>query len=307
MKKISLKILSYFSLLLAFVIFVLLFLTFFLVNSSNFSSLIYSIILVVASVVITLLVIIFLIVLDPTMQQLISALRPIFRFESLSHPLLLKMAYNAPGTFHHAINVSILAQKAAKSIGADALLVRVAAYYHDLGKIEHPIKFIENQAGTEIPRSEDAKSIRTNAQIIINHVKSGVVLAQKNKLPIEVIDLIKQHHGTTRVLYFYEKAKERGLKIKQTDFRYDGPAPESREAAILMLADSVEAATRSIPNLTAETIETITSNTIADRLAEQQFDAVKFEDGDLDKIKLSLNETLRAIYHQRIIFQNEEN
>ena len=225
---------------------------------------------------------------------------PVLQFESLSHPLLLKMSWLAPGTFHHAINVSILAQRAAEAIGADALLVRVAAYYHDLGKIGKPSLFIENQSGEEIPRSEEGKEIKDTVAQIINHVDAGVLIATKNKMPGQIIDLIAEHHGTTKVIYFYEKAKEQGLAIKQTDFRYTGPAPQSREAAVLMLADSVEAAARSVAVLTRSVIAQIVENTIKDKLGLNQFAQAGLRQNDLEMMKTALIEALGSIYHQRI-------
>lgn len=236
----------------------------------------------------------------PVFKDSVMALRQMYRFESLSHPLLLRLSYEAPGTYHHSINVSILSQKAAKAIGSDTLLVRLGAYYHDIGKLDSPTQYIENQSGDEIPRSEDAESIRKDANKIILHVKKGKEIALENHLPDEVIDLISEHHGTTRVLYFYEKAKERGLKIKRTDFKYSGPAPLSKEAVILMLADSTEAAARAIPNLTKENIINLVNTTIEDKKSEGQFENSSVTAGDLNKIGESLIETLASIYHQRI-------
>jgi putative nucleotidyltransferase with HDIG domain len=242
----------------------------------------------------------------PTFSDAIVTLRRLLRFESLSHPLLLRLSYEAPGTFHHSINVSILAQKAAKSIGADALLVRVAAYYHDLGKLENPIQFIENQSGAEIPQTEDAESIRKAAKSIILHVKKGVETAQKNFLPENIVNLIAEHHGTTKVLYFYEKAKEKGLKIKQTDFKYEGPAPQSKEAGILMIADSCEAAARAVPDLTRGKISEIVENAILDKIKDNQLKSTGLSESELALIKNSLLETLCSIYHQRIIEKRHE-
>jgi hypothetical protein len=216
------------------------------------------------------------------------------------------MSYAAPGTFHHAINVSILAQKAARVLGADPLLVRVAAYYHDLGKLENPTLFIENQSGKEIPSTEDSDSIATMAQSIIEHVANGVKIAREYDFPEPIIELIEQHHGSTEVLYFYEKAKEQGLNVKRTEFRYKGPAPQTKEAIVLMLSDSVEAATRSIPVLTKSSIEEIVKNTISDKINEGQFDKLQLTKEEIYAIYESLAATLLSIYHQRIS-DNAEN
>lgn len=247
-----------------------------------------------------------ILVFEPVAKEVISSLNRLHRVENFSHPLLLKLSYEAPGTFHHSINVSILAQKAAKAIGADALLVRIAAYYHDIGKLKEPLSYIENQSGEEIPRSEDMDSIRRNANKIIGHVNSGLEIAQRYHLPEDIINLISEHHGTTRALYFYEKAKEKGLKIKKTDFRYEGPAPQSKEAAILMLADSVEAAARALPDLSPDRLRAVIEFTMEDKIGENQFKNSGLLEGDLAKIKDALTQTLTSIYHQRIIKENAE-
>lgn len=262
---------------------------------------------IIASVGIGTIVAYGLSVFSPTFSDAITTLRRLLRFESLSHPLLLRLSYEAPGTYHHSINVSILAQKAAKSIGADSLLVRVGAYYHDIGKLENPIQFIENQSGAEIPQTEDAESIRKSAKSIICHVKKGIEIAQKNFLPENIINLIAEHHGTTKVLYFYEKAKEKGLKIKKTDFKYDGPAPQSKEAGILMLADSCEAAARAVTDLTRERISEIVEGAILDKINDGQMKSTGLAESELATVKNSLFETLCSIYHQRMIEKTNEN
>lgn len=236
----------------------------------------------------------------PSFKESVMALRQMYRFESLSHPLLLRLSYEAPGTYHHSINTSILAQKAAKSIGADTLLVRVGAYYHDIGKLESPSQYIENQSGAEIPHSEDIESVRRNANKLINHVKKGTEIAESNHLPNEIVSLIEQHHGTTRMLYFYEKAKENGLKIKKTDFKYSGPTPQTKEAAILMFSDSCEAAARAVTNLTPEIIAEIVENTTEDKITEGQLNFAGLTTNEIFKVRQSLKETLLSIYHQRI-------
>lgn len=245
-------------------------------------------------------------IFSPVLKEAMVTLRRMLRTESLSNPLLLKLSMDAPGTYHHSLNVSILAQKAAKCVKADSLLVRTAAYYHDLGKIENPTLYVENQSEIEIPTAEDAESIRKHANAIISHVKKGVAMAEEAKLPADIIDLIKEHHGTTRALYFYGIAKERGLKIKKTDFRYDGPNPQSKEAAILMLSDCVEAATRATRDLTPDKIKFLVENTIEDRINDNQFKNSNLTEVDLGKIKSSLEETLQSVYHQRIEYKHHE-
>lgn len=240
---------------------------------------------------------------DPVLAEAVFVSRRMQRFESLSNPLLLKLSTHAPGTYHHSLNVSTLAQKAAREIGADTLLVRTAAYYHDIGKLSNPTKFIENQSTIEIPTDYDDDSIRNQAKEIISHVEKGIEIARENHLPDELVDLIAEHHGTTRAVYFYEKAKENRLKIKRTDFRYAGPKPLSKEAAILMLADSVEATVRAIPNLTAEAIRQIINEAIAERQADNQLKNSHLTPLDLTKIAASFESTLLSIYHQRIEYK----
>jgi len=245
-------------------------------------------------------------IFSPTLTEAMAVLRRRYRFESLSHPLLLRLSYEAPGTYHHCLNVSNLAQKAAKAIGSDSFLVRIASYYHDIGKLENPFTFIENQAGSEIPTSFDAVSIKKNVQNIINHVENGILLAKKHNLSDEIIELIREHHGTTFVIYFYELAKEQGIKVKKTDFRYPGPTPHSKEAAILMLADSVEAAARAIPILTRKKIEGIVSSTIEEKLTDKQFINCPITDEEIARVGQSLIESLVSIYHQRMAIRKEE-
>lgn len=263
-------------------------------------------IIAIASILLSTIITIGVSIMNPVLSDTMTTLRRMLRVESLSNPLLLRMSSEAPGTYHHSMNVSSLAQKAAKAIGADTLLVRSAAYYHDIGKLDNPHAYVENQSGIEVPTSEDAGSIRRDAKEIISHVARGVKIAEENKLPEEIVDLIRQHHGTTCALYFYAKAKEKGLKIKKTDLRYAGPAPQSKEAAILMLADVVEAAAKAEQVLTTEKIASIVGSTITERLADKQFRNSGMTELDLAKIKTSMEETLRSIYHQRIEYGRKE-
>lgn len=164
-----------------------------------------------------------------------------------SHPLLSRMVFEAPGTYNHSLVVANLAETAANNIGADSLLARVGSYYHDIGKLRRPYFFIENYIGNENPHEKLSPNL--SALIIKTHVKDGVELAKENKLPSQIIDIIQQHHGTGLILYFYQQALEANIdshdNIEEGDFRYDGPKPQSKEAAIVMLADVVEAAVRS--------------------------------------------------------------
>ncbi|OQA04040.1 MAG: hypothetical protein BWY68_00546 [bacterium ADurb.Bin400] len=243
-----------------------------------------------------------MLVLNPVLTEAVFISRRMHRFESLSNPLLVKLSTEAPGTYHHSMNVSNLAQKAAKSINADSLLVRTAAYYHDIGKLANPRFYVENQSSLEIPL-DDPAAIQENVQAIISHVKEGVAIAQKHGIPEGVIDLIAQHHGTTKVVYFYEKAKEQGIKVKHTDFRYPGPKPLSKEAAILMLSDSVEAAARALPDLSDNNIKALVEKTVKERTSDNQLKNAHFTDKEIATITESLTNSLISIHHQRIQYK----
>jgi cyclic-di-AMP phosphodiesterase PgpH len=239
----------------------------------------------------------------PVVGEAMATLKRMLRVESLSNPLLLKLSSEAPGTYHHSLNVSTLAQNVARAVGADTLLIRTAAYYHDLGKLTNPLSFVENQSGSEVPTELEADSIRDNAKKIIAHVEDGVKMATNANLPSNIVDLIREHHGTTRAIYFYQLAKEKGLKIKKTDFRYAGPTPRSKESAILMLSDCVEAIARSNPLLTNNDIKNIVKKTIDERIEDKQFKQVGFSNEEIKKISNSLEETLLSIYHQRLEYK----
>ncbi len=241
-----------------------------------------------------------------SISDAMATLRRMIRAENLSNPLLMRLSSEAPGTYHHSLNVSNLAQRAAKSIGADSLLVRVAAYYHDLGKLNEPKVFVENQSEKELLQEENSATwIRSNAKKIISHVEQGVKLAKEAKLPEEIIDIIAEHHGNSKVLYFYTKAKEKGLKIRKSDFAYPGPKPQSPESAIIMLADCVEAWARTIHPINKDNISEIVSSTIEEKLKENQLSRSGLSEIELSKIKSSLIDTLLIIYHQRISYDHK--
>ena len=308
MKKISLKyiVLSSFSigLIIAFIFLI----TNFLLRAISPGFTWEFVIILIASLVGGALVTLGISTLSPLVSDWVIVLRKLIRFDNLSHPLIQRLSYEAPGTYHHSINVSIMGQQAAKSIGADSLLVRIAAYYHDIGKLEDPMRFIENQAGHEIPKTEDERSIKESALQIIKHVKDGIAIGQSYDLPQNVLNLIEEHHGTTKVLYFYELAKEQKIKFKLTDFKYPGPIPQTKEAAILMLADSIEAAARASIEFNDETIKQIVASVTADKISEKQLNHCNLTKRELDKLKFSFMSTLASIFHQRIIRRpNESN
>lgn len=217
-----------------------------------------------------------------------------------NHPLLKKLLLEAPGTYHHSIMVGNLGEAAADAVGAESLLVRVGAYYHDVGKVKRPYFFVENQMTGENPHDKIAAPLST--LIITSHVKDGVELAKNYKLPQIVIDMIAQHHGKSLVKFFYHKAKETEKEntVKEEDYRYDAPKPQSKEAAIIMMADCVEAAVRSMKETTPGKIEGMVRNILKDRLHEGQLDECDLTFKDLDKIANSFVRVLTGIYHHRV-------
>ncbi|MBV9600390.1 MAG: HDIG domain-containing protein [Chloroflexi bacterium] len=217
-----------------------------------------------------------------------------------TQPLLRRLLMEAPGTYHHSIMVGNLAERAAEVIGADSLLVRVAAYYHDIGKLERPWAFIENQADTNA-NVHDTLDPQASAQVIAAHVTDGVKLAEKYALPPRIREMIPEHHGTRTISFFYQQAAERTSEtVDAALFTYPGPRPQSREAAILMLSDSTEAAARAARDHSREAIEQLVERIIHQRLEEGQFDDCNLTLRDLTRIKQSFVTLLTGIYHPRI-------
>lgn len=212
--------------------------------------------------------------------------------------LLKRLADEAPGTFHHSLNVANLSEAAANEIGANAMLVRVGALYHDIGKIINPTDFTENQA-TGI-NSHDDLSPKESARIIIDHVLNGIELARKYNLPDRVIDFIRTHHGTSTVQYFYFKEKEKNEDAAIEDFQYPGPLPFSKETAILMMADSVEAASKSLKNPTSTLIDAFVEKIIKKQMDEDQYLNADITFKEIQQIKKVLKKKLNNIYHLRI-------
>ncbi|MEW5952398.1 MAG: HDIG domain-containing metalloprotein [Bacillota bacterium] len=217
-----------------------------------------------------------------------------------SNPLLKQLLTEAPGTYHHSIIVGNLAETAAEAVGGEPLLVRVGAYYHDIGKIKRPYFFIENQMASDNPHDKIAPSLST--LILTSHVKDGVEMARENKLPQAVIDIIEQHHGSSVCSFFYHKAIENGRNdnLTEDEFRYEGPRPQTKEAAIVMLADSVEAAVRSLQSPNQGRIEGLVRKIIKDKLMDGQLDECDLTLKDLDTIANSFLRVLSGIYHSRI-------
>lgn len=234
-----------------------------------------------------------------------------------TQPLLRRLLLEAPGTYHHSLMVGNLAEQAAEAIGADTLVVRVASYYHDVGKLSDPGAFIENQAGGE--NIHDEISPEESAVIVAGHVARGIDIAYEYRLPKALIPYIPQHHGTALMGYFYAKARqlaaerigvapgseagrEAGDMVDQRRFRHAGPKPQTREAAILMLADSVEASVRSLVSHDELTIRSMVSRIINDRLIDGQFDECDLTLRDLDRTRESFIAQLLAMYHRRIAY-----
>ena len=224
-----------------------------------------------------------------------------------NNPLLKKLLMEAPGTYHHSVIVANLAEVATEAVGGNALLARIGAYYHDIGKTKKPYFFKENQLGKENPHDDITPEL--SKLLIISHVKDGLELAREYKLPKVIQDFIPTHHGKTLVKYFYLTAKnnaENPDDIKEEDYMYPGPKPKTKEQCILMLADSVEAAVRSISNPTKEKIENMVDNIVKDKLSSGQLDDSQLTISDVKKIKKCFLKTLNGIYHERIEYPKDE-
>ncbi len=222
----------------------------------------------------------------------------LMELSQLNAPLLRRLQDEAPGTFHHSIIVGNMAERAADLIGADALLVRVGCYYHDIGKILQPGYYIENQLGGANPH--DGMDPKTSARFIAQHVRAGQELARRHGLPPQVEEFILEHHGTRLVAYFYRVASERDPAVEPDLFRYPGPKPQSRETAIVMLADSTEATVRASADRSPERIDAIVDEVMADRLAEGELEQCDLTLRNLRTIAQSFKLTLRGVYHPRI-------
>ncbi len=222
-------------------------------------------------------------------------------------PLLKRLLMEAPGTYNHSLMVANLAEVAAEAVDANPILARIGSYYHDVGKLKRPIFFGENLMGRENPHNRIKPTL--SAQIIISHAKDGLELAKEYKLPKIIQDIIIQHHGTTLVKYFYytlKNSSDNPDEIKEEDFRYGGPIPSSKEATIIMLADSVEAAVRSIPMPTKEKIEEMVNNIFKDKLQSDQLLDSDLTLRDIENIKKCFLKVLIGVYHQRVEYPKEK-
>jgi len=222
-----------------------------------------------------------------------------------NHPVLRQLIQHSPGTFQHSLTVANLAEAAINEIGGNPLLVRTGALYHDIGKIKNPVYFIENQMTNRNPH--DSLEFDKSAQIITDHVKYGVQIAKKHKLPQQIIDFIQTHHGAGRVQFFYTSFKNKypDKEIDEEKFTYPGPDPFSKETAVLMMADSVEAASRSLKEKTPETIETLVVNLIDKQISENRFELADISFKNIHQVKQIFTQMLINIYHARIEYPEE--
>jgi hypothetical protein len=237
----------------------------------------------------------------------------LLELSQFNHPLLKLLSEKAPGTYHHSLQMATLAEAAASAVNANEVLARVGALFHDVGKIEKPTYFVENQKGTR--NRHDKLAPRMSSLILQNHVKKGIALAREYNLPEEVVDFIPQHHGTTRIDYFYRKAQrlaensddETKLdEINEQDYRYPGPKPQTKETGILMLADSIEAAARSLDDPSPQRLEQMIDELIKKRFGEGELDECPLTLKDLTKIKQAFLGVLVGVYHGRVKYPEEE-
>ena len=223
-------------------------------------------------------------------------------YSDYNHPLLKRLQFEAPGTYHHSLVVSTLAEAAAKEIGANPIKARVCALFHDVGKLSHPDYFTENNNGES--KHKDLMP-KISALIILNHVKEGLELARKYKLKKLMRDAIQQHHGTDLVYFFYKMAKDSGEQVDEHDFRYQGPTPQTKEIAILSLADACEAASRSLQKPSHGKIEELVTEIIFKRMRDHQLDAANLTFRELTVIKDSFVKTLTSMLHARVAYPKE--
>jgi hypothetical protein len=228
-------------------------------------------------------------------------------YSDANYELLKRLAMEAPGTFSHVLLVGAISEAAAEAIGRNGLLCRVGAYYHDIGKLNKPTYFVENELGAASKHKELSPAM--SQLIIVGHVKDGIEMAKEYKLPAVLRQFIETHHGTTLVEYFYNRAKKQQSENgkangvpSETEFRYTGPKPRSKEAAIVMLADASEGATRSLPEVTLSKIDAVVHNMAMKRLQDGQFDECNLSLRELSKIESAMSKALAAHYHSRIAY-----
>ncbi len=256
----------------------------------------------------------------PFLESFFSRVTPmkLLELSDFNQPLLKRLMVEAPGTYHHSLMMATLAESAAEAIGANTLLCRVGAYYHDIGKLVKPEYFIENQGSIGYnPHKDLAPAL--SSLVVISHVKEGIALAKAARLPQEIINFITMHHGTSRIEYFYHRAKEEAqeeffadesgtadMEVGEDNYRYSGPKPQSKETAILMMADSVEAAARTIEEPTHLRFKELVEKLVGKKFADGQLGDSPLTLADLDAIQNAFTNTLTSIYHARIEYPDEE-
>ena len=234
---------------------------------------------------------------------LISPMR-LIELANPNHPLLKKILTETPGTYHHSVMVANLADASCEAIGANGLLARVGCYYHDIGKTERPQYFIENQMNIANPH--DSLPPQKSRDIILSHGAEGADMLRKHKMPKEIVDIADQHHGTSLLKYFYFKEKDKNPEVQEEEYRYAGPKPQTKENAVIMAADSIEAAVRSMKDPTSEKIKKLVNSIIEDKLKDGQFDECDLTMKELKTIKNVMCETLNGIFHSRIEYPKDE-
>ncbi|HEV2009792.1 MAG TPA: HDIG domain-containing protein [Candidatus Limnocylindria bacterium] len=219
-----------------------------------------------------------------------------------NHPLLRQLLLRTPGTYHHSLLVANLSERAAEVIGADPLVARVGAYYHDVGKMRNPLAFIENQTGTN-PHDELDPAV--SASIVSAHVRDGLALADRYRLPPQIREIIPGHHGTSLIRFFHTLALQRGMAVDEAAFRHPGPKPRSKEAGIVMLADGTEAAVRSLEEKTPEQISEMVERIVGEKVADGQLDDCDLTLRDVQRVKEAFRELLAGVYHERIPYPED--
>lgn len=263
---------------------------------------------IIAVLISAFLIVIIILNTIPYLKNFLITERSLIRYQSLSHPLLLKLSIEAPGTYHHSLQVANLAYKAAQAIKADSVLARTGAYYHDIGKLENPGLFIENQSKIENSITiNNIAELKKTAIGIINHVNYGLKLAKANNLPPELMAFIAEHHGTTAPLFFVNKIKEINPKISTKKLIYPGPKPLTIESAIVMLSDAIEATLRLVKDIDNEKIKKVVNEIISERLEQKQLDLCGLNKEKINKIQQSFIHTLSTIHHQRINYGKIKN
>ena len=245
--------------------------------------------------------------LQPLLEWLFNLVTPakLMELSNPNHPLIRRMILEASGTYHHSIIVANLAEAAADAIGANGLLARVGAYYHDIGKLKRPLYFKENQMGDN---PHDRTNPMVSAAIVTAHPTDGVAMAEKYRMPRPILDIIQQHHGDTPVIYFYDRCvKQNGAEnVDIDDFRYPGPRPQTREAAVVMLADTIEAAARTTPDRSIEGLEALIRKLIRGKMDDGQLNDTPMTLADVEKATEAFLTVLSGVFHQRVEYPEME-